>query len=116
MLLSNGCWLTRKLSSQAMLKDKFLVQTVALSENEQYPDVHVAELMREAQAHACRHSGRLAMSRHARWHQQDALEVELLGRHPRQGCVPEVWRIAERAEHADATRARHGTEPRDRRS
>jgi hypothetical protein len=37
--------------AQAMLKDKFLVQTVALSENEQYPDAHVVELMREAQAH-----------------------------------------------------------------
>lgn len=37
--------------AQAMLKDKFLVQTVALSEGEQYPDTHVVELMREAQAH-----------------------------------------------------------------
>ena len=41
---------------------------------------------------------------------------ELLGSDARQGCMPEVRRIAERAKHADTTGTRHGTEPRDRRS
>jgi hypothetical protein len=36
--------------AQAMLKDKFLVQTVALSQDEEYPPAQVAQLMRDAQA------------------------------------------------------------------